>query len=150
LIALFFEVTPRPGQDDRYLEIAGALRPVFEDYRLRVGAVLAEGMPGQPVAEHAAGVSYNDPERVPERWMVVVRSEGAPVDGARGGESFRSVYDDSRYAFVATVRDRAEGHELIARAIADSRVHVAQLCLVSRDYGLLDRTEAPQYFRPVR
>jgi hypothetical protein len=26
MIALFFEVTPKPGQEDRYLDIAGSLR----------------------------------------------------------------------------------------------------------------------------
>ena len=30
MIALFFEVSPKAGQDDRYLEIAGTLRPELD------------------------------------------------------------------------------------------------------------------------
>jgi heme-degrading monooxygenase HmoA len=204
MIALFFEVTPKPGQDDRYLEIAASLRPVldasggclfleryrsltrprtmlshqiwadeaslarwranarhygaqtagrtqvFDDYRLRVGAVAAEAKPGGPAAAVDTGLAYNDPARVPERWMVVVRSAETAFDGGSDGEAFRSVYDASRHAWVGAVPDRARGLALLARAAGDSRVHVAQLCLVSRDYGLLDRAEAPQYFPPVQ
>lgn len=204
MIALFFEVTPKPGQDDRYLEIAASLRPVldasggclfleryrsltrprtmlshqiwadeaslarwranaphygaqtagrnhvFEDYRLRVGAVTAEAKPGAPAATHEPGIAYNDPARVPERWMVVVRSADAAFDGGAEGEAFRSVYDASRYAWVSAVPDRQHGLDVLAQAKGHSRVHVAQLCLVSRDYGLLDRAEAPQYFPPVQ
>ena len=198
MIALCFEVTPRPGEDDHYLQIAASLRPeldanggclfldryrslsrprtmlshqlwadegsltrwrtnarhhtaqtagraqVFEDYRLRVGAVVLEGAPGKVLREHAVGVAYNDPAHVPERWMLVVRSSGVPF--ADDGEVYRSVYRDTDYAFVGAVADRASGLYLIDRALSDPATAAAHLCLVSRDYGMTDRREAPQYF----
>ncbi|MFM9939580.1 MAG: antibiotic biosynthesis monooxygenase family protein [Hyphomicrobiaceae bacterium] len=200
MIALFFEVTPRPGQDDRYLEIAGGLKPeleasggvayldrfrslsrprtmlshqlwadeaslarwrangrhygaqtagrreVFEDYRLRVGAVAAD-MAGRLVAKLEPGLTYNDTARTPERWMIVVRSEGALFhpDGI-AGEGWRSVYNDKAYAFVADVAGREVGEGLMAMADQDPCVSAAHLVLVSRDYGMFARGEAPQYF----
>ena len=200
MIALFFEVTPRPGHDDRYLEIAASLKPeleknggvdfldrfrsltrprvllshqiwrdeaslarwrangrhygaqtagrtaVFEDYRLRIGVVVAERVEHGEINETAPGIAYNAPSRAkPDRYMVVVRSAGTPFAG-NGGESWRSVYHDTSFAWVAAMPDRAAGLELVRRAGADACVSAAQLCLVSRDYGMFDRSEAPQYF----
>ena len=204
MIALFFEVTPHLGQDDRYLEIAAALRPaldasggviyldrfrsqlrprvllshqiwrdeaslarwrangrhhgaqtagrsaVFEDYRLRIGAIVAARNDDGRIAETASAIPYNDPARKPERFMAVVRSSGtpfvAPHFAGQGVETYRSVYDETQLAWVAAMPDRATGLALIQHAAADSCVSAAQLCLVSRDYGMFDRGEAPQYF----
>jgi len=197
MIALFFEVTPRPGEESRYLEIAGGLRPeleasggcrfidrfrsltrprtmlshqlwadeaslvrwranqrhhgaqiagrtgVFESYRLRVGAVIADAAPGRPRVEHTAGIPYNDPALTPERWMVVVRSTAAPFAGE--GEGWRSVYAEAEHAFVGTAADRAAGMALIEAAARTPGTHVAHLVLVSRDYGMHERREAPQW-----
>ncbi len=204
MIALFFEVTPKPGQDDRYLEIAAGLKPelersggvdfldrfrsltrprtllshqlwrdeaslahwrangrhygaqtagrtaVFEDYRLRIGAVVAAKAEGTSVAEYAAGIAYNDSAAKPERYMVVVRSTNTPFappeELAADGETWRSVYTETSFASVAAVTDRLAGLALVQRAAADPCVSAAHLCLVSRDYGMFDRSEAPQYF----
>ena len=199
MIALFFEVTPRPGQDNRYLEIAAGLKPelersggvvfldrfrsltrprvllshqiwrdeaslarwranhrhygaqaagrtaVFDDYRLRIGAIVAERTAHAQVTETAPGIAYNDPAAKADRFMVVVRSTGAQFTGDNG-EAWRSVYSEASFAWVATVPDRVTGLELVRRAAADACVSAAQLCLVSRDYGMFDRSEAPQYF----
>ncbi len=199
MIALFFEVTPKTCQENRYLEIAGGLRPeletsggvlfldrfrslsrprtllshqlwqdeasltrwrangchygaqtagrtaVFEDYRLRVGPVVAAREANGAIFQTPAGIAYNDPARKPERFMVVVRSEGEAFAVA-GGESWQSVYDANRFATVASVSVRAAGLFLIGQAARTPNVAAAQLCLVSRDYGMFDRGEAPQYF----
>lgn len=202
MIALFFEVTPKAGEDDRYLQIAASLRPhldrsggcnfleryrslirprtmlshqvwadeaslarwrangyhhgaqcagrshVFEDYRLRVGPVVAETGEGGSVAELALGdVPYNDPARVAERYIIAIRSRAAPWRGE--GEPYRSVYDADEYASVAAVASRQAGLAGIAAARCHPNVHTAFLCLVSRDYGMRDRSEAPQYFPVV-
>jgi heme-degrading monooxygenase HmoA len=207
MIALFFEVTPHPGQDDRYLEIAASLKPelernggvefldryrslsrprallshqlwtdeaslarwranarhhgaqtagrnaVFEDYRLRIGAVVAELTTSRALAEHPAGIAYNDPARRPERFMVARRGTEAAVAG-NDGETFRSVYTENAFIWVGAVADRAAGLALIAESATRPAVTAAQLCLVSRDYGIHDRDEAPQFYpslpRPVR
>ena len=201
MIALFFEVTPAEGQDNRYLEIAASLKPeleksggvvyldrfrslsrprvmlshqiwtdeaslarwranerhngaqtagrnaVFADYRLRIGAVIAHLGTQREFIETEPGVAYNDPSRQPERHMAVVRSSGQPFAGSGiSGEAFRSVYTDTSYAWVAAVPNRTTGLTAVRLAAADTCVSAAQLCLVSRDYGMFDRREAPQYF----
>lgn len=203
MIALFFEVTPKLGEETRYLDIAASLRPVldasggvifldryksharprtllshqiwadeaslarwrsnrqhhgaqtagrntvFEDYRLRVGPVIAEGGEGGGVVPQMEGVAYNDPLLQPERFVVVVRSHTRPVGANDSGEVYESVYRDKEFAWVGTVADRSEGYDALARVAADACVGAVQLCLVSRDYGLHDRREAPQYFPSV-
>jgi heme-degrading monooxygenase HmoA len=200
MIALFFEVTPRAGQQDRYLEIAASLKPaleasggvafldrfrsltrpatmlshqlwvdeaslarwrangphygaqtsgrreVFEDYRLRVGNVVAGVIEPGKISEIHQGVTYNDPARQAERWMVVARSTGKPFEAASGGEAWRSVYDETKFARVADAANRAAGLTILQSAAEDPCVSAAQLVLVSRDYGMFDRREAPQYF----
>jgi len=204
MIALFFEVTPKPGEETRYLDIAGALRPeleasggvlfldrykshsrprtllshqiwadeaslarwranrrhyatqtagrdrVFEDYRLRVGPVIAEGGEGGGVIPQTEGIPYNDPLLQAERFVVVVRSHTRPVPATGDSEIFESVYRPNEFAAVGTVPDRQTGYEALRRVASDGHVSAAQLCLVSRDYGLLERREAPQYFPDVQ
>ena len=205
MIALFFEVTPRPGQDDRYLQIAASLKPeleanggvvfldrcrslsrprvllshqiwadeaclarwratrphygaqtagrsaVFEDYRLRVAPVVAELGTDQRIVTHAMGVTYNDPARRPERYMAAIYSEPVPFegDGCETGESYLSVYRQGAHAWVGDISGFEAGMALLRRAAMTPKVHAARLCLVSRDYGMFDRGEAPQYFPQV-
>lgn len=203
MIALFFEVTPRAGQDDRYLQIAASLKPaldasggiqylnrfrslsrprtllshqiwvdeaslarwrahgqhhgaqcsgrrdVFEDYRLRVGAVGGSLVRAEGVSERAPSVIYNDPKRRAERWMVVVYAT-AELPGLQGGaETWRSVYNAAECAITLDVEGRAAGLTLLRQLHEDPCVTGAHLVLVSRDYGMFDRAEAPQYFPPV-
>ncbi|MFV0294709.1 MAG: antibiotic biosynthesis monooxygenase family protein [Hyphomicrobiaceae bacterium] len=199
MIAVFFEVTPRSGQEGHYLDIAGALKPeldkntgllflerynslsragtllshqiwsdeasltrwrtndrhhgaqqsgrdsVFEDYRLRVGVVIAETSQGG-VAPVMEGIAYNDPLLQPERFVVVVRSFSEAVPLAESGESFESVYRPGEFVWLDRVSDRTAGYDALADAGKREHVSAAQLVLVSRDYGLLDRREAPQHF----
>lgn len=209
MIALFFEVTPRPGQEDRYLEIAGDLKPsletsgghlylnryrslsrprtmlshqlwqdeaslarwrangrhygaqalgrreVFEDYRLRVGAIVATVTQGEtpgPAGAHPApllGPAYNDPVRRPERYMAMLYATAEIGSGPAGREAWRSVYNDAEMAITADAADRQTGLELIDAAIRAPCVRQAHLVLVSRDYGMYERHEAPQYFPPA-
>lgn len=200
MIALFFEVTPKPGEESRYLDIAASLKPalevnggvlfldryksharprtllshqiwadegslvrwrsngthhraqasgrstVFDDYRLRVGPVIAEGGEGGGVVPQMEGLAYNDPLLTPERFVIVVRSHTRPVPATDGGEVFESVYRAQEFAWVGMAADRPEGYEALRRVAADDAVSAAQLVLVSRDYGLHDRREAAQFF----
>lgn len=200
MIALFFEVTPRPGQENQYLDIASALRSelevsggvlfldryksyarprtllshqiwadeaslvrwranskhhiaqtagrnsVFEDYRIRVGVVIAEGGEGGGVVPQMEGIPYNDPLLQPERFVMVVRSHTKPVPAADDGETFESVYRPNEFAWVGDISDRQTGYDALRRVAESDYVSAAQLCLVSRDYGFHHRREAPQYF----
>ncbi len=202
MIALFFEVTPKPGQESRYLDIAGALKPeleknggllfldryrsltrertmlshqiwadeaslvrwrangqhygaqtagrnaVFEDYRLRVGPVIAEGGEGGGVVPQLEGQAYNDPNLQTERFVIVVRSHTQLVAAGPAGEGYRSVYRETEYAWIGDVADRQQGYDALRVVASDDCVSAAQLCIVSRDYSLNHRREAPQYFAP--
>jgi heme-degrading monooxygenase HmoA len=203
MIALFFEVTPKIGEENHYLDIAASLRPVldasggvlfldrykshsrprtllshqiwadeaslvrwrangthheaqtagrsqvFEDYRIRVGAVIAEGGEGGGVVPQIEGIAYNDPLLQAERFVLMVRSHTRPVSPMPGGEIYESVYREKEFAWVGTVEDRPSGYEALRKVAGDDCVTAAQLCLVSRDYGLHDRREAPQHFPDV-
>ena len=203
MIALFFEVTPKAGEETSYLDMAASLKPaleanggllfldrykshtrprtllshqiwvdeaalvrwrangthhraqsvgrsaVLEDYRLRVGPVIAESGEGRGVAPQLEGLAYNDPLITPERFVIVVRSHTRPVSVNDTGETFESVYRTAEFAWVGSVADRPEGYDALRRAAAEANVSAAQLCLVSRDYGLHDRREAPQHFPVV-
>ncbi len=119
---------------------------VFEDYRLRVGPVIAEGGEGGGVVAQIEGQAYNDPNLQPERFMIVVRSHTRLVAAGAGGEGYRSVYRETEYAWVGDVPGRQQGYDALRTVAADDCVSAAQLCLVSRDYGLTNRREAPQHF----
>lgn len=203
MIALFFEVTPKPGAEGRYLDMAAALKPALEasggvlfldrynsmsrpgtllshqiwadeaalvrwrtngqhhatqaagrtkilaDYRLRVGPVIAEGGEGGGVIAQLEGLPYNDPLLTSERFVVLVRSYGRAVPAAQSGEAFESVYRAKEFAWIGQVADRNEGYAALRRVASEEGVSAAALVLVSRDYGIADRREAPQYFPAV-
>lgn len=202
MIALFFEVSPSPGNEDKYLAIAGSLRSeldasggvlfldryrsltrpatmlshqlwldeaslarwranghhyaaqtcgrqgVFEDYRLRVGAVVAEMVLGRDIAQHEPGITYKSASEGAAAYVAVVRSMGQPMT-LENGEVWRSVYDDTSYAWVGELPSKQAGVTLLGHTATLACVSAAQLCLVSRDYGMFDRSQAPQYFPPI-
>ena len=202
MIALFFEVLPRPDHEATYLDMAAKLRPaldasggltfldrvrsalrpawflshqfwaddasmvrwrangahhraqacgrtdVLADYRLRVAPVIAQVTAGALIAEQKQrGMANHAPGSKPDRFVVSVISHGA-VDGI-GGETFASVYDASLAVQIVPVVTEAEGLGVLTTAAAHHGLQRASLCLVSRDYGMYDRAEAPQYFEPV-
>lgn len=203
MIALFFEVLPKPGQEGTYFEMAAKLKPaldasgglefldrsrstlrpswflshqfwrdeasmarwranpahhraqacgrtgVLDDYRLRVGAAVASVTGGGTLVRAAvpATAAYNDPAVVPERYLVSIVSK-APVAGV-AGEAFTSVYDPALTVQVVPAGSEADGLAALSRAAGEPALVAARLCLLSRDYTMRDRGEAPQYFAPV-
>lgn len=203
MIALFFEVLPKPGQEGTYFEMAAKLKPaldasggllfldrsrsstrpgwflshqfwrdeasmtrwrvnpthhraqacgrtdVLADYRLRVAQVAASVACGHAIMHEplAGAAAYNDPHAVPERFIVSTLAS-APLSGI-AGETFASVYDSALTVHVTPVASAAEGHALLAHLADNPALKIARLCLISRDYTLRDRTEAPQFFEPV-
>jgi heme-degrading monooxygenase HmoA len=204
MIALFFEVQPKPHHEATYFEMAAKLKPeldasggmdfldrsrsnarpgwflshqfwqdeasmtrwrvngvhhraqvcgrtdILDDYRLRVAQVIAEyrsdsppsAMPVPPYA------TYNDPSRVDDRYILSILSRDGPVEGV-DGESFASVYDPKLTVTVVTPPTGGHAFGLLAQAASFPTIDVLRLGLVSRDYGMFDRAEAPQYFEPV-
>lgn len=123
-------------------------RHVLADYRLRVGEVVAARG-----ADAAGAVQpttpYNDPYLQVERYAVVVLSAQSPLADTEG-EAFASIYNPGEFAWVTTPPARGAGLALLDEAASYPQVRSARLSLVSRDYGMHERSEAPQYFPPVQ
>lgn len=205
MIALFFEVQPRAGHEQAYLDLAAQLKPEldksggllaidrfrslsrpgwmlshqywldeaslvawrthalhhgvqiagrtrhFADYRLRVGQVIAEAVPGRAVERRSLprGAAYNDPERRLPRYLAAIAAEGRPFE-APGAEAFESVYAAGTFVSVAAPASEAAAHALLEVAAAAPGVRLARAALVSRDYGMHARAEAPQVMPPVK
>lgn len=204
MIALFFDVRPKPQQEASYFDTAARLKPaldasgglefldrsrsatrpewflshqfwrdeasmarwranpahhhaqscgrteILDDYRLRVALVIAHVKPGHAIIhEPFAGVAaYNDPTATPDRFVVSTLTRtgsGHPIPG----ETFVSVYDPDLSVIVTEVASAAEGYDVLAHAAAHDTLRVSRLCLISRDYTMRDRREAPQYFPAV-
>lgn len=92
----------------------------FDDYRIRVGPKLADGQ------DH------------PGACVVTVRTEG-PWD-AQGHASYESVTRPGQFITVASVNDSQAARHVAETAPKEARIAIFA---VSRDYGLLDRAEAP-------
>lgn len=119
----------------------------FSDYRLRIAQVIASAAPGEETQCWPDFNSYNDTSLTPERLLVVVESNGQPFEAQ--GEASSSVNRANAFVTVASVDSRPQGDELLAAAGASDIVESAKLCLISRDYGMYEREEAPQFF-PIK
>lgn len=198
MLLLLFEVTPRDGHVEEYLEIAARLRPeldalggclfidryrslarprtllscqvwrdeaaltrwrvhhehhraqalgrarVFEDYRLRVGAVLRSESTGEPAWQASHGSRWHDPAATPPRYFGVAESPAPALAGVGAAESFESIYRPGEFAHVFDC-GTAEPRPVLAQLPGARRLRIAEL---ERDYGMHDRSEAPQYFAP--
>jgi heme-degrading monooxygenase HmoA len=211
MIALYFEVLPRPGHEATYFAMAADLKPelnrhaglifldrsravgrpgwihqfwrdeaamtswrtngqhhraqacgrtdILADYRLRVGQVIATWEAGGPLTrvEVPVDATYSHPDGRPARFIVSALAgpefKGPKVEAGefKGGEAdkYESVYDPALSVHVVGVRDEKAGTDLMARWSQADDLKSARLSLVSRDYGMFDRVEAPQHFDPV-
>ena len=188
MIALFFEVLPKPGQEGTYFEMAAKLKTALDasggllfldrsrssarpgwflshqfwrdersldrwrtdpahrraqasgrteilaDYRLRVAPVIASvGVDGKTGGDHADDAG---------RYIVSVLSSVAIPE--LPGEVFSSVYDTDLVVTVIPVASAADGLKVLDIAKRHAAVRHARLCLISRDYGMFERAEAPK------
>ncbi|QDW38867.1 antibiotic biosynthesis monooxygenase [Bradyrhizobium sp. KBS0727] len=124
---------------------------VFSDYRIRIAQVIHEERPGQPIWQPERRTPYNDPARRPSTFVLVAESKRAelPVETEWRHDSFKSVYRDGYFAHLIDVPDQQSGLELGRRLLADPTTEYFRIVEVMRDYGMYDRTEAPQYYPPV-
>ncbi|MGL4285472.1 MAG: antibiotic biosynthesis monooxygenase family protein [Phreatobacter sp.] len=202
MIGLFFEVTPRPGHEQAYFDIAAGLRPEleknpgllfidrfkslttpriilshshwrdeaslagwrtqakhhvaqvagrqqhFEDYRLRIAQRVWEWRPDAGIRKDSTENSYNDPQLQPERFLIAATAISQEACG-RDGEVLSSVYREHEYILLKAATNRSEGLGLAEALAAAGSMTSVRLFLVSRDYGMHDRREAPQYYPPV-
>jgi heme-degrading monooxygenase HmoA len=120
----------------------------FADYRLRIAQVIALTTRDQPLQSWTEQNPYNAPQLVDQRYCVVVEANGKPFD--EPGETFASLNRDGAFVSIHAAQSKTQGDELLAAATACEHVEGAKLCLVSRDYGMHERGEAPQYFPPAK
>ena len=124
---------------------------VFSDYRIRIAQVIHEARPGQPVWQPERRTPYNDPARRPPTYVLVAESRNAqlPAKAEWRRDAFASVYRDGYFAHLIDLPDQQSGLEFGSRLFADPTIEYFRIVEVMRDYGMYDRTEAPQYYPPV-
>ena len=124
---------------------------VFSDYRIRVAQVIHEQKPGQPVWQPERRTPYNDPARRRPTYVLVAESKSArlPVETERRRDVFESVYREGQFAHLIDLPDPQSGIDFGARLFADPTMEYFRVFEVMRDYGMYERTEAPQYYPPV-
>lgn len=131
---------------------------ILVDYRLRVAQVIArcerdtDRGTASPVVRspNPAETAYRAPvagDRA--RLMISIVSRGPIATDLSRAAVFDSVYDPSLVVTLAEVAEEASGLDILAEVALDARLIAARLAVVSRDYGMHERAEAPQYFDPV-
>ena len=120
----------------------------FDDYRIRISHVLHYRVGAQPAKAWTCDGAYKSPTALSPKCLVMIGTKTLPWDD--GGRNFQSVNFEDHFLSIIEPGSEKEGRDLIASA--DGRQHVTSslLSIVSRDYGMYDRDEAPQYFPPVR
>jgi heme-degrading monooxygenase HmoA len=137
---------------------------VFRDYHLRVGEVIADSqLPGgQQLGRHrfdetqtaAKMVALSDgmlPDLPPQPDAAAVASRlGAPDLAGQPGllawDAFASIYQPGKFILLTSWRDAAAAAAW--RQPSDPSIRHRRVGVI-RDYGMFDRTEAPQYFPAV-
>lgn len=136
----------RTDQQHHKSQTAGRLKH-FEDYRIRISHVLQYCEPDDQLKEWSKEGAYSDPSASADRFVTIVRSKQKPAQAQ--GHVFKSVVQEGSYLTVTNPQSEEEGRARIKEAQGDETVVSALLGRVSRDYGMFERAEAPQYFKPV-
>lgn len=119
----------------------------FEDYRIRIAHVIQRFAPAVELEEWSNDGLYNQSQTTPDRFLVVTGT--STQQKRKNGETFESVTEKNSFLTICEAVSEEAGRLEIASAHDDKSVKTAFLSRVSRDYGMYNRTEAPQYFRPI-
>jgi heme-degrading monooxygenase HmoA len=124
---------------------------VFSDYRIRIAQVIHEATPGKPVWQPERRTPYNDPARRPPTYVIATESKNArlPARTEWRRDAFESVYRPGQFAHLVDLPDYQSGLDFGAELFADPSTEYFRIFEVMRDYGMFDRTEAPQYYPPI-
>jgi heme-degrading monooxygenase HmoA len=124
---------------------------VFSDYRIRIAQVIHEARPNQPVWRPDRRTPYNDPARRRPTYVLAAESKSAelPVNTEWRRDAFSSVYREGIFAHLIDAPDQQSGIAFGARLFDDRTTEYFRVFEVMRDYGMYDRTEAPQYYPPI-
>jgi len=128
-------------------QIAGR-KQHFEDYRLRIGQLVCEWTPQAGAPRRFETVnSYNDPALRRERFLIV-STANSPFEAGAHGDVLASVSREREYIAVTSAPSLPDGLRAVEQLAREGARTSIRLFLVSRDYGMFDRTEAPQYYPP--
>jgi heme-degrading monooxygenase HmoA len=127
-------------------QLAGRNRH-FADYRLRISQALLRYSRESGFEDWSDSGAYNDEALVRPRYLCIVASDQEPYQGK--GESFQSVNQADSFVTLINVESAAVGRSVVETTSKSDNVSSSVWCLISRDYGMFDRDEAPQYFAPV-
>jgi heme-degrading monooxygenase HmoA len=134
---------------------------VFRDYRIRIGEITSDDQlpPGEKLREQRF-----DETQAPAKLVTLLEAAprdlpptpdaktvgsrlGGPNQGSDPGlvdwDAFESIYHPGKFLLLTSWRAPADAVNAPAGDIRHRRVRVI------RDYGMFDRTEAPQYYPPV-
>ena len=125
---------------------------VFSDYRIRVAQLIDEARPGQPIWHPERRTPYNDPARRQPTYILAAESKSATlaVESEWRRDAFASVYRDGYFAHLIDLPDHQSGVEFGPLLFADPTIEYFRIFDVMRDDGMYERTEAPQYYPPVK
>lgn len=138
---------------------------LFDDYHLRVGEVIADTRDaagtipsGQRLDATEIGLAriVTLSERPPRDDAASSTADlgatlGVPEPGRAGSvaaETFASITDGGKLLLLASWQDEAQARAWLATQKGGARCR-HRMVRVIRDYGLVDRREAPQYYPPV-
>lgn len=125
MIAVIFEVEPRPGRRSEYLDLAAQLRPLLEtiDGFIAIERFESLAQPGKILS-----LSFWRDEQAVRQWRTLEAHRAAQAAGRDG------IFAAYRLRVAHVVRDY--GHDDRAQAPADSRVfHAAPVDTPADDAG---------------
>lgn len=123
-------------------QVAGRTKH-FSNYRIRIAtAIMNLDEHGVLTANDDKSTYWQDDAK-PPRYHAIVVSQDAPYEG--NGESFKSVYNEGVYLHVQDCPTLKDGETLMESLKDIDAIQYAYLSHISRDYGMFERDEAPQY-----
>jgi hypothetical protein len=80
---------------------------------------------------------------------MIVSTANSPIQAGVEGDILASISREREYIVLALASSLADGLRMAEEFLLAGVVTSIRLYLVSRDYGMFDRKEAPQYYPPV-
>jgi hypothetical protein len=113
--------------------------------------VIHEARPNKPLWQPERRTPYNDPARRAPTYVLAAESKNAelPAKAEWRHDAFASVYREGQFAHLFDVPDPQSGIAFGDKLFADSTTEYVRIFEVMRDYGMYERSEAPQYYPPV-
>jgi heme-degrading monooxygenase HmoA len=121
----------------------------FEDYRLRIGQLACEWLAqARDLRQLETSNSYNDPALQQERFLIASTAR-APVEAQAESDVLVSVSRESEYIVLTPTASLGDGLRAVEQLSLAGAMTSVRLYLISRDYGMYERKEAPQYYAPI-